>query len=113
MELQTSCAKARQQQQQEVDARRLQKHVAVALALRDPARAPQVVKSALEQVRLWQEKQLCSRDYIDAWVELLNDPAKAAAVLEDESPFAVQMRQNAPFVSHIRGLDHNKTSPSL
>ncbi|MHB0989809.1 MAG: hypothetical protein ACYC3O_07220 [Burkholderiales bacterium] len=87
---------------QETNEKRQLKHVAVARALRDPALAPMVVKSAMVQVRLWQEKQLCSQDYIDAWLALLNDPVKAAAILEEHSPYAVQMRQNAPFVSYIR-----------
>jgi len=105
MKLQASRAKALRQQQ-EINAKRLQKHVAVVRALRDPALAPQVVNSAMMQVRQWQEKQLCSSYYIDAWRALLNDPAKAAAVLEESSPYAVQMRQNAPFVSYIRQISH-------
>ena len=103
IELQEDRANARLLQQEINEKRRL-KHVVVARALRDPALAPMVVNSAMVQVRLWQEKQLCSPDYIASWLMLLNDPAKAAAVLEDPSPYAVQMRQNAPFVSYIRHL---------
>lgn len=98
---QKGVAKARQQQLEINEKRRL-KHVAVVRALRDSKLAPQVVNSAMAQVRLWQEKKLCSRDYIDAWLALLNNPDQAAAILEDSSPYAVQMRQNAPFVSYIR-----------
>lgn len=93
------------QQQLAINEQRLQKHAMVARALRDPALAPAVIASAKKQISLWQEKQLCSLDYIDAWSNLLADPLKAALVLEDSSPFSIQMRQNAPFVSFIRQVN--------
>ncbi|MQY52399.1 hypothetical protein GHK24_11510 [Rhodocyclus tenuis] len=57
----------------------------------------------MEQVRLWRAKNLCSRDYIDAWESLLAQPEKAAEMLEDPSPYAAQLRQNSPFVSILVG----------
>ncbi|WP_153117775.1 hypothetical protein [Rhodocyclus tenuis] len=93
----------RQQQarkaQLELNERRRQKLLVVAQSLRDPQQAPAVVASAMEQVRLWRAKNLCSRDYIDAWESLLAQPEKAAEMLEDPSPYAAQLRQNSPFVS--------------
>jgi len=100
---QESQAKARQHQL-EINEKRRQKYAMVVRALRDPILAQEVVNSAMVQVHLWQEKKLCSRDYIDGWMALLNDPMKAADVLEENSPYAVQMRQNAPFVSYIRRI---------
>ena len=108
MELQEGRAEARQQQLK-INERRRQKHVVVVRALRDPLLAKQVVKSAMVQVHLWQEKKLCSHDYIDGWLALLSDPIKAAAVLEDNSPYAVQMRQNAPFVSYLREVAEHES----
>lgn len=97
---------------QETNEKRRLKHVAVARALRNPALASMVVKSAMVQIRLRHEKQLCSHGYIDAWLELLNDPVKAAAMLEEQSPYAVQMRQNAPFVSYIRQVANATFRPA-
>lgn len=97
----------RQQQarkaQLELNEHRRQKLLVVARSLRDPQQAPAVVASAMEQVRLWRAKNLCSRDYIDAWESLLTEPEKAAEILEDPSPCAAQLRQNSPFVSVLRG----------
>ena len=61
------------------------------------------VAEARQQVALWRNKNLCSADYIEAWENLLNVPAQAAAVLEDAfSSSAVQLRQNSPFVASVR-----------
>ncbi len=108
MELQDGRAEARQRQL-EINERRRQKHVVVVRALRDPLLAKQVVQSAMVQVHLWQDKKLCSRDYIDGWMALLRDPIKAAEVLEDNSPYAIQMRQNSPFASYLREVAAHKS----
>ncbi len=89
-------------QQQEVNERRREKLRAVALALRDPKQAPGVVAAAKVYVKMWRDKGLCSRDYIDAWDNLLNHPQQAADMLEEQSPAAAQLRQNSPFVSVVR-----------
>lgn len=86
-----------------MDEQRLQKHLPVARALRDPSQAPTVVAEARQQVSLWRNKNLCSLDYIEAWENLLDAPVQAAAVLEDAfSSSAVQLRQNSPFVASVR-----------
>ena len=68
----------------------------------DAAKAPGVVAEAKMYVKMWRDRGLCSRDYIDAWDDLLDHPQKAADMLEEQSPFAVQLRQNSPFVSVVR-----------
>lgn len=100
-ELQKRQQQARKQQQELNESRR-KKLLAVACALRDPSRSREVVISAMHQVSLWRKKSLCSSDYIDAWEELLKRPEQAANVLEDQSLYAVQLRQNSPFVSVVR-----------
>lgn len=79
-------------------------HLPVAVALRDPQRAPSVIDAARHYVIMWREKQLCSIDYIEEWEALLADPEAAAAVLESKASRAQQLRQNSPFVSSIRAL---------
>lgn len=85
-----------------VNEKRRLNHVGVAHALRNPDTASEVIDSAMIQIRLWQEKKLCSNDYINAWLALLNNPHQAADILEESSSYAIQMRQNTPFVSYIR-----------
>ncbi len=80
------------------------KFYAVAQALRDPVMASEVVALASQQVKMWRSKSLCSLDYIEAWDGLLKRPLDAAAMLEEDSPYAAQLRQNAPFVSSLRKL---------
>lgn len=92
------------QQQKLVNARRQQTLLPVARALVDPARAPDVVRLAMDQVQLWRKNQLCSPDYIDAWEGLLKRPQEAARVLQDPSPYAAQLRQNSPFVAVVRKM---------
>lgn len=90
------------ERQQVVNENRRKKLLMVACALRDPLRSREVVSSAMQQIRLWREKNLCSSDYIEAWESLLKQPEQAAKALEDQSPYAVQLRQNSPFVSMVR-----------
>lgn len=87
-----------------LDERRRQKHLPIAIALRDPLQAVGILDSAWDQIRLWREKQLCSACYIEAWERLLTDPPQLAEVLESKAPWAVQLRQNSPFVAVIRRL---------
>lgn len=86
------------------DELRREKHLPVAVALRCPDQASEVIHSAMKQLSLWREQQLCSSDYIEAWEELLKDPAQAADVLESRESWAVQLRQNSPFVTMIRRI---------
>lgn len=92
---------ARKQQLERNELRR-QNLLPVAGALRNPRLSGEVVRSALLQVRLWRSKNLCSRDYIEAWEALLKQPEQAARMLEEQSSYAAQLRQNSPFVSTVR-----------
>lgn len=97
--------KVARKNQQDVNESRRQKHLPVALALRDPLRVKEVIASAKQYVDMWRAKGLCSRDYIDAWDNLLNHPDRAADILEAKSSDAAQLRQNSPFVSIVRRFE--------
>jgi hypothetical protein len=71
-------------------------HQPVAAMLRGDRRN-EVVEYARTQVQKWRNYQLCSYDYIKAWEQLLDDPLRAAAILEERSPLAQRLRQNTPF----------------
>lgn len=88
--------------QGDVNEQRRLKHLPVAQALRNPLLAIQIIAAARAQVQLWRDKHLCSRDYILAWDALLLEPARAAAILEEQSAYAAQMRKNSPFVAAVR-----------
>lgn len=99
------------QQSRQLDARRHQNdineqrrinHLPVAIALRDPLQAPSILSAANVQIKKWREHALCSKDYIDAWEALLQDPQLAAKVLEDTSVNAMRLRQNSPFVASVK-----------
>ncbi|KAG0185468.1 hypothetical protein DFQ28_009276 [Apophysomyces sp. BC1034] len=72
------------QQQSDRENRRLAAHARVAEQLRAGYGVEPVVASAREQIEKWQQGALCSRDYIDAWQNVLAEgPARIAEVLED------------------------------
>jgi hypothetical protein len=66
-------------------------------------RCNEVVEYARTQVQKWRDHRLCSHDYIEAWGQLLDDPLRAAAVLEERSPLGRRLRQNTPFAAYLRG----------
>ena len=92
---------ARQAQTAQIEARR-QWHLPVARALRDPQQAGSVIAAARVQIMLWKTNKLCSQDYIAGWEALLATPLMAADLLEQQSDYAAQMRQNSPFVATVR-----------
>jgi hypothetical protein len=61
-----------------------------------------MISLADDQTSLWEKDSLCSKDYIDAWQDLLKSPAAAASMLEERSPRAAALRQNSPFVATVR-----------
>ncbi|WP_154820091.1 hypothetical protein SR858_25345 [Duganella zoogloeoides] len=83
---------------------RFAKHQPIAHALRSASSAVvnEVISLAYNQVFLWEQDALCSRDYIDAWRDLLKNPADAASMLEERSTRADALRQNSPFVASVR-----------
>ena len=88
-----------------VNEQRRIKHLPVASALRDPSHVDSIIALAKVQVQLWRDRRLCSGDYIAAWDELLQQPARAAVILEEQSARAIALRQNSPFVSSVRQLN--------
>ncbi len=89
---------------QDVNERRLVKHVQVARALREgpSSVADEIIALAEIQVNLWEKESLCSKDYIVAWRNLLKQPVEAASMLEERSSRAAALRQNSPFVASVR-----------
>lgn len=94
------CAKARLDQHN-IELARLNAHAAVAYMLRDKDICQEVINNAKAQIKKWREDKLCSADYIQAWEELLENPIKAAEVLEDMTPTSIRLRQNSPFSKYL------------
>ena len=92
---------ARQAHAAQTEARR-QWHLPVAQGLRDPLLADTIIAAARVQIELWKANKLCSQAYIAGWEALLATPLMAAQLLEQQSGYAAQMRQNSPFVATVR-----------
>ena len=92
---------ARQAHTAQTEARR-QWHLPVAQGLRDPLLAATIIEAARVQIEMWKARKLCSQDYIAGWEALLATPLMAAQLLEQQSDYAAQMRQNSPFVATVR-----------
>lgn len=105
-------ALARQRQEQR-EAQRKRMHARVAGLLCGKRTGPVVARYAMKQVAKWRNKQLCSRDFIDAWTELLKHPKRAAALLREDSPRAVRLRQNTPFAFYLGPRDTDYITPAL
>ena len=88
-------------QQANREEERLKRHLPVAAILRGVQR-DEVVRYAKSEVQRWRQQSLCSQDYVDSWEQLLSEPLRAAAVLEERSPFARRLRQNTPFAAYLR-----------
>ena len=87
---------------QKVEDSRLLAHAKVAKMLRSSTDMNIAIRSAEEQIAKWRVGQLCSPDFIESWEYLLAHPAEAAAVLENNSPLSVRLRQNSPFAAFLR-----------
>ena len=95
--------------QAKVEESRFACHQPVAAMLRGD-RCNEVVEYAHTQVQKWRDHRLCSHDYIEAWEQLLADPLRAAAVLEERSPLGQRLRQNTPFAAYLRDSFINEDS---
>ena len=74
---------------------RLHRH---ALVLLQSDRRQDVIAKAQERIRLWEERDLCSRFYIDAWRRLLSsDPSEIEREIFNGAPQAHALAQNSPF----------------
>jgi hypothetical protein len=89
---------------QDVNERRLAKHLPVARALREGSSSvvKEIIALAQVQVERWEKESLCSKDYIAEWKDLLSHRGRAASVLEERSSRATALRQNSPFVASVR-----------
>lgn len=85
-------------EQRALDLARLERH-APAVGLLLGKRTQRVALSrAKREVRRWQRRRLCSRDYIREWSQLLAGPVPALVeVLREDSLRGVRLRQNSPF----------------
>ena len=53
---------------------------------------------AERRIRMWEEKDLCSRFYIDSWRRLINsDPSEIEREVCGDAPQAHALAQNSPF----------------
>lgn len=87
------------EQQRQVELRRLDVHVALVPALRNPRQRELLLATARDRLERWEHERLCSRDYIQAWRELLfGDLDELCARLAEDSGRARALRQNSPFI---------------
>ena len=74
---------------------RLHRH---ALVLLRSDRRQDVIAKAQARIQKWEEQDLCSRFYIDAWKRLLNsDPSHMEQEVCNGAPQAHALAQNSPF----------------
>lgn len=88
--------------QHDIELDRLKAHAIVVRMLRDKSAYQEVVSEAKVQIKKWRVNQLCSPDYIQEWEELLENPIKAAEILEDMTPISIRLRQNSPFSVYLK-----------
>ncbi|KFX62369.1 hypothetical protein [Paraburkholderia fungorum] len=89
-------------QQEERDNRRFAAHQRIASNLRAGRDVEETIAAANCQIELWQRDRLCSRDYIEAWRNVIAcGPRRIADVLEERSPYGIRMRQNTPFAHYL------------
>lgn len=69
-----------------------------ALRLLRSDRRQDVLAKAQERIQMWEERDLCSRFYIDSWRRLLNsDPSEMEREVCNGAPQAHALAQNSPF----------------
>ena len=89
-------------QHAEAEQKRLNRHRLIALDLLNlpiPARNS-MIENARVVVKLWQEKQLCSSDYINRWASILDLPVQEMAVtmIGNIDGWGRALRQCSPWV---------------
>ncbi|HSV46830.1 MAG TPA: type II toxin-antitoxin system Phd/YefM family antitoxin [Ramlibacter sp.] len=88
--------------QRQVELARLAAHQRLAIELLCATAAQQraVIEAARREVDRWQDKRLCSPDYIERWREWLALPVKllAARMCSPAEGWGTAMRQNTPFI---------------
>ena len=74
---------------------RLHKHV---LFLLRSDRRDDIKVRAERRIKMWEERDLCSRFYIDSWRRLINsDPSEIEREVCGDAPQAHALAQNSPF----------------
>jgi len=85
-------------QQRAINIARLEKHAALVGLLLGRRTQRVALSRAWREVRRWRRRRLCSADYVREWSQLLSGPLPALlAVLLEDSPKGVRLRQNSPF----------------
>lgn len=95
--------------QQQIELHRLVAHqrLGIELLCAQPAQQRKWIEAALREVDRWEERQLCSADYIERWRAWLALPAKELVqrMCSDAQGWGRAMRQNSPFTaSGIAGV---------
>ena len=89
--------------QQQVEVQRLLAHqrLAIDLLCESPDRQRKRLQAARRVVDRWEERQLCSDDYIQRWRAWLELPIKQLAqrMCSDAGGWGAAMRQNSPFAA--------------
>ncbi|MBA3695544.1 MAG: hypothetical protein H0W85_01955 [Methylotenera sp.] len=88
--------------QSNIELHRLEAHAVVANMLRDANASKDLINKAKAQIAKWRDNQLCSYDFIQEWEVLLENPIKAAEILEDMTPASIRLRQNSPFAVYLK-----------
>jgi antitoxin (DNA-binding transcriptional repressor) of toxin-antitoxin stability system len=89
--------------QQQVELQRLLAHqqLGIALLCESPQQQRKRLEAALREVDRWEERQLCSVDYIQRWRAWLALPVKELVqrMCSDAQGWGRAMRQNSPFAA--------------
>lgn len=65
-----------------------------------------MIARAQARIQKWEEQDLCSRFYIDAWKRLLNaDPSHIELEVCNGSPQAHALAQNSPFTFLLKEVE--------
>ncbi len=94
--------RAAREQQRQVELGRLLAHQRIGITLlAQPARRRALLAAARREVRRWEDKDLCSAEYIDRWREWLALPVAELVPLmcSDAKGWGAAMRQNSPFTA--------------
>lgn len=89
--------------QQQVELTRLMAHqqLGIELLCAEPAQLRRHIEAARREIDRWEDKQLCSADYIARWRAWLKLPAKQLVqrMCSDAEGWGRAMRQNSPFAA--------------
>lgn len=88
------------EEQRQVELKRLLAHQRIGIELlAQPGRRRALLAAARREVRRWEDKSLCSTDYIERWREWLSLPVADLVPLmcSDAKGWGAAMRQNSPF----------------